>query len=150
MISIRPSIQDDANTIVDFQVAMALETEDMKLDKDVVQKGVDAVYKNPEKGNYYVATYKNKVVGSLMITPEWSDWRCNWVLWIQSVYVLPEFRGKGVFRRLYNYILKEVASSDDVSGVRLYVDISNENARKVYDKIGMNGNHYQLFEYMFD
>lgn len=149
MISIRPSVKDDADIISDFQIAMALETENLTLDKDVVGKGVIAVYNDPVKGGYYVATENDKVVGSLMITPEWSDWRNCYVMWIQSVYIVPEYRRKGVFNMMYNYVKNRVAA-DNVAGLRLYVDLSNSSARKVYEKIGMNGDHYQLFEQMFD
>jgi len=83
-----------------------------------------------------------------MLTPEWSDWRNCWVMWIQSVYILPEFREIGVFKSMYNYVLENVAMSDDVSGLRLYVDRTNLKAIQVYKKMGMDGNHYQLFEWM--
>jgi len=148
MIHIRPSVEDDATVIIGFQIAMALETENINLEKDIVNVGVMSVYSNPEKGRYFVAVYNDRVIGSLMLTPEWSDWRNKWVLWIQSVYVIPEMRGKGTYRMMYDYIVENIASADDVAGLRLYVDLTNTKARKVYEKMGMSGNHYQLFEAM--
>ncbi len=148
MIVVRKGILEDAKIISDFQVAMALETESLKLDEPTVIKGVKAVFKHPEKGQYYVAVNEDKVIGSLMITYEWSDWRNRWVWWIQSVYILPAFRGKKIFTQMYNHIKTLVINNDDVSGIRLYVDLTNSNARKVYQSIGMNGEHYQLFEWM--
>ncbi len=148
MIVVRKGTLDDAEIISDFQIAMALETESLTLDKSTVLKGVKAVFELPAKGQYFVAVDKNKVVGSLMITYEWSDWRNQWVWWIQSVYILPAFRGKKIFSRMYNHIKTLVINNDDVSGIRLYVDLTNSNARKVYQSLGMNGEHYQLFEWM--
>jgi len=84
----------------------------------------------------------------LLITREWSDWRNNWVMWLQSVYVLPEKRGMGIFKQMYNYILAQVNDSVEVAGLRLYVDMKNIAAREVYTNLGMNGDHYQVFELM--
>ncbi len=84
----------------------------------------------------------------MLITYEWSDWRNNYVYWLQSVYVLPEKRGKGIFKQMYEYIIKQVNESDKVAGLRLYVDMKNLAARKVYAKLGMDGDHYQVFEWM--
>lgn len=148
MIQIRPSNEDDEQIIAGYQVSMAKETESVDLDKSVVIKGVKAVLNDPSKGKYYVAIDDNEIVASLLITPEWSDWRNSWVAWIQSVYVVPEYRGKGVFKMMYNYILQMIKNDDNYAGIRLYVDLENKSAREVYAKLGMNGDHYQLFEQM--
>ncbi len=148
MVKINQASIDDINIIVDFQINMAMETENLKLDKDIVIQGVTAVLDDSNKGKYYVAENKGVVIGSLMITKEWSDWRNGWVFWIQSVYVIPEMRGKHIFKKMYDYILNQVNKSNNVAGLRLYVDISNKIARKVYSNIGMDGDHYQVFEWM--
>jgi predicted GNAT family acetyltransferase len=136
--------------IAEFQVKMAAETEDLQLDIDTVKQGVKAVFADPSKGRYYVCEDDGKVISSLMTTFEWSDWRNAQVLWIQSVYVLPEYRRKGVFKLMYTHIKDIVKINDSYTGIRLYVDLTNENARKTYAAIGMEGNHYQLFEDMCD
>ena len=148
MIQIRLSNEYDTAKIVEFQVAMALETEDFELSVDTVNKGVTAVFNDSSKGKYFVATDNNEIVGSLLLTPEWSDWRNMWVMWIQSVYVVPNKRGSGVFRVLYDHIVEYVGNNNEVAGLRLYVDLSNHKAIEVYKKIGMIGDHYQLFEVM--
>jgi ribosomal protein S18 acetylase RimI-like enzyme len=148
MIQIRLSNEYDSGVIVGFQKAMAKETEGINLDSETVKEGVLSVFRDPQKGRYFVATDDDKVVGSLMLTPEWSDWRNCWVMWIQSVYILPEYRQKGIFRKMYKYILDHEGKSRDVSGIRLYVDKTNKRAISVYEKLGMNGEHYQLFEWM--
>jgi len=149
MIEIREAVPDDAPAIVDFQVRMARETEDLALDPDVCAKGVAAVFESPTLGRYFVADSDGAVVGSLMVTYEWSDWRNGTVWWIQSVFVVPELRGKGVYRALYEHVQRLVNESD-VRGVRLYVDLRNERAQEVYARLGMNGDHYRLFEWMKD
>lgn len=148
MIQIRLSNEYDTPQIVEFQIAMALETEEIELDRNNVSSGVIAVYRDPQKGKYFVATDGERVIGSLLITPEWSDWRNKWVMWIQSVYIIPEMRNHKIFRKMYDHIVDYINGSDDIAGLRLYVDISNQKARDIYKKIGMDGDHYQLFEFM--
>lgn len=148
MIHTRPSYEYDAPVITDFQVKMAKETESVNLDKSTVNKGVISVFRDSQKGKYYVTTEGDIIVASMLITYEWSDWRNNWVYWLQSVYVLPEKRGQGIFKHMYEYILKQVKDNDEVAGLRLYVDLKNIAAREVYSKLGMNGDHYQIFEWM--
>ncbi len=148
MIETRLANEFDISDIVEFQINMAKEIEGLELDKETVNNGVISVFKDPQKGKYYVAVDSDKIIASLLITHEWSDWRNSWVYWIQSVFVITEYRGQGIFKQLYNHILSIVADNDEVSGLRLYVDISNIDARKVYTKIGMNGDHYQVFEWM--
>ena len=138
---------DDAGMIEQFQLAMAEETEQLKLDPDVVHHGVGAVFKNPALGCYYVAEREGKVIGSLLTTYEWSDWRnCN-VWWLQSVYVVPEFRRKGVFKKMYSYI-RHLAEEQDIAGLRLYVETRNSTAQKTYEALGMSSGHYSFYEWM--
>jgi len=148
MIQIRIAGKDDAEQIVGFQMAMAKETEQLELPEETVHQGVLAVLRDSTKGKYFVAHTGEILVASLLITMEWSDWRNKWMLWIQSVYVLPPFREKGVYRQLYVHIKAWAQQDDEVAGLRLYVDKSNEKAMQVYKKLGMNGEHYRVFEWM--
>ena len=138
----------DLNTLVEFQLKMAMETEELKLDREILIKGVKAVYEDPAKARYFVARIDERVVGMLMITLEWSDWRNGWVWWIQSVYVEQEFRKDGIFRSMYTYIRNVVENSDSIRGLRLYVDKRNIKAQKVYNALGMTGEHYTTYEWM--
>ncbi|GAC1397554.1 MAG: GNAT family N-acetyltransferase [Thermoanaerobaculia bacterium] len=148
MIHYRNATPADARGIVDFQIAMARETEDFALDRDICARGVEAVFAESSRGRYFVADDDGKLAASLMITPEWSDWRNGVVWWIQSVYVRPEYRRRGVYSGLYQHV-KEIAESDGgVKGIRLYVDRRNTSAQEVYRRMGMNGEHYQVFEWM--
>jgi len=148
MITVQKARSSFADEIAAFQIAMALETEKMELDPETVRMGVEAVFADSEKGQYYVAIIDRKPVASLMITREWSDWRNGNIYWIQSVYVRPEFRGTGVFTRMYQHIKDRVQNDPALSGIRLYVDMTNRKARRLYKKLGMDGSHYQLFEWM--
>ncbi|HEY5610402.1 MAG TPA: GNAT family N-acetyltransferase [Thermoanaerobaculia bacterium] len=144
----RRATPSDAGSIVDFQLRMARETESMELDRAVCTRGVRAVFERPELGEYYVAEEDGRVAGSLLVTYEWSDWRAGVVWWIQSVYVPEAFRKRGVYSGLYRH-LKELAVNDEnVRGIRLYVDRRNTRAQEVYARLGMNGEHYQVFEWM--
>ena len=147
MISIRKALITDAPAIIGFQLKMAWETEQKVLDTDTVTKGVYAVFADDARGSYFVAEDNDKVIASLLITYEWSDWRnCN-VWWFQSVYVLAEYRRKGVFRNMYQHI-RDLALSNDIGGLRLYVETNNVNARKTYESLGMSSEHYSFYEWM--
>lgn len=146
MIPIRKATIADAEVIARYQVFMADETEGMKLDYEVVLRGVSSAMKDSWKGFYLVSEIDEKIVGCLMVTLEWSDWRAKIIFWIQSLYVEPEFRRRGIFKAMYSYLKQEIAVRDDVAGIRLYVDKSNVRAQDVYNALGMNGEHYQLFE----
>ncbi len=142
----REAKKPEYKVIAGFQQKMALETENFHLDTDTVLKGVQAVFNDASKGKYYIVEDDEKVIASLLTTYEWSDWRNSQVIWIQSVFVLPEYRKKGVFKLMYSEIKKNVANNPDYSGIRLYVDKTNIKAHKVYKKVGMEGEHYSLFE----
>jgi len=147
-IKIRPGLLFDIPTIAEFQIKMAFETESLALDPETVEKGVSAVFDDPSKGKYWLAESHGKIAGCLLTVPEWSDWRNGTVLWIHSVYVLPEFRKMGVFRSLYAHLKTMVEDSKDLRGLRLYVDKSNHSAQKVYESLGMSGEHYYLYEWL--
>jgi GNAT superfamily N-acetyltransferase len=147
MIQIRKATPSDAPSIIDFQLNMALETEHLKLVPETVTKGVNAVFQDPSRGKYYVADANGQVVASLLITYEWSDWRNSNVWWFQSVYVLPDFRRQGIFRKMYTFI-KNQAIEQDIAGLRLYVETKNIRARKTYESLGMSSEHYSFYEWM--
>jgi GNAT superfamily N-acetyltransferase len=145
---IREAHLDDQMVIADFQVAMALETENLQLDPPTVWKGVKAVFDDPSKGKYFIAEKDGQVVGSLLITFEWSDWRNGNVWWIQSVYVRPEYRRNGIFKALYGYVQQLVINDSNLRGLRLYADKTNQAAHSTYHNLGMISHHYAMFEWM--
>ncbi|NQT00792.1 MAG: GNAT family N-acetyltransferase [Planctomycetes bacterium] len=148
MIEIRKAKLSDTEHIVELQLQMARETEGLQLDKQVVKKGVQGVFRQPARGTYWVAEEKDKVLAVLLAIPEWSDWRNATVLWIHSLYVIPRAREKGVFSKLYRNLKKQVEQSPELAGLRLYVDKQNRPAQKVYEKLGMNKHHYELYEWL--
>lgn len=145
MVVVRLADGRDMAAVVAGNVALARETEGLALDDAVVRRGVQAVLDDPAKGFYLVAEVDGAVVGRLMITYEWSDWRCRVFWWIQSVYVDAPYRGRGVFRALYNDVLRRGAAVP-VAGLRLYVDAHNAAAKAVYAKLGFAGHAYDMLE----
>ena len=132
--------------IAGFNRAMARETEGRDLDPERLARGVAAALEDPERARYWMAEVDGESVGSLMITPEWSDWRNGTFWWIQSVYVVPEARRSGVFRTLYESLRKRARVAEGVCGLRLYVDRENRSARAVYEAMGMVRTDYLLYE----
>jgi GNAT superfamily N-acetyltransferase len=144
-IEVRYAVAEDTETIAVFNEAMALETEDVRLAPSTIRKGVSAVLGNPSKGRYLVAERSGEVAGSLLLTYEWSDWRNATFLWIQSVYVAPAHRRRGVFTALFRRV-EEIASEPGHCGVRLYMDSGNADARKTYERLGLEHRSYLVFE----
>lgn len=149
MPTIRDALASDRDTIVDFNLRLADESEGMQLDREVVTRGVALVLEDAGRGRYFLAEQKGQVIGQTMITFEWSDWRCGWFWWIQSVYVHPDHRGRGVFRGLLDHVMNHAGERNDVCGVRLYVDLDNQAAQQVYDRTGLPRAHYEMREVDF-
>jgi len=148
-VKVRPGTLADAGVIAGYNRALALETEGRELDPGRIGPGVRAVLMDGSKGRYLVAERGGVVVGQLMLTFEWSDWRNGMFWWIQSVYVTPEARGAGVFTALYRTVETEARSTPDVCGIRLYMEHGNAPARAVYERLGMRPAGYELFEVDF-
>jgi GNAT superfamily N-acetyltransferase len=148
VLSIRLAGPSDLAFIVASNQRLAQETEHLQLNSDTLREGVRAMLEGRVPGRYWIAERDGEPVAQLMITFEWSDWRNRMIWWIQSVYVAPEARKFGVFRALYGHAKAE-AQAAGAGGLRLYVDTSNTRAQAVYTSIGMNGDHYRVFEEMF-
>jgi ribosomal protein S18 acetylase RimI-like enzyme len=144
-ILVRNAEATDWAAIAEFNRALAAETENKTLDWDTLAAGVRRLLADPAKGRYFIAESAGRIIGTTMITYEWSDWRDGWIWWIQSVYVHPEYRGRGAFSRLYRHI-ESLAAGEGVRAVRLYVLTSNEHARNTYRKLGMRESGYTVLE----
>lgn len=140
--------------IAQSQVAMARETENLELDIQTVRLGVRRVIESKDQIGFYLVARSGATretaspVGCMLVLTEWSDWRNASVCWIHSLYVLPNGRKKGVFRRFYETLQDEVNTRSDLRGIRLYVDHTNLAAKEIYRKLGMRDDHYQMFEWM--
>lgn len=143
--TVREARRGDIEVIVEFNSALARETEELTLDAGVVKAGVRAVLDNPGRGVYYVAGLDDHVAGVLLLTFEWSDWRNGEYLWIQSVYVRPQYRRQGIFRALYEHV-RQLSKSDGRCGLRLYAEAHNEAAIATYEKLGMCHYGYHVYE----
>lgn len=148
-ITLRQGVERDARRLAEFNCALARETEALELDPEVVISGVHGMLQHPERGFYVVAEAGDAgVIGSLMITSEWSDWRDGHIWWVQSVYVTPPWRRRGVYRRLYDNVRERARALGTVRGMRLYVEGGNVNAQRTYRAMGMTPTSYLVFEEM--
>ncbi len=145
-ITIRAATPADADTIADFNVVLADESEGLALDPDRVARGVRLLMEDPERARYWVAEAEAGIVGQCMVTTEWSDWWAGRYWWLQSVYVVPAWRGRGVLRRLWDAVLAEATGAGDVAAVRLYVEQDNRSAREAYARLGMEETGYLVYE----
>ncbi len=148
-ISIGTATPTDREWIADFQVRMARESENMRLDPDTVLKGVGHLLSQPSRGFYIFAkTGTGDPVGSLLVQKEWSDWRNADVWWIHSVYIIPDYRRRGIFKKMFEAV-EHLAKEQHIAGLRLYVDKTNSAAQAVYTRLNMTKEHYEMFEKMF-
>ena len=144
----RLAVAADAATLVEFNRAMALETESRSLAAETARHGVEAVLRDPRHGFYVVAGAGREIAGALLVTHEWSDWRNGWFWWIQSVYVRPEHRRRGIYRMLHGFVRDRARSAGDVVGLRLYVERDNAVAQRTYAVMGMDETAYLMYEEM--
>jgi ribosomal protein S18 acetylase RimI-like enzyme len=145
-INIRVAKHSDVISLVKFNQLMAWETEQKKLNEDILSKGVSALISDDNKGFYLVAEQNSVVVGSLMVTTEWSDWRNGVFWWVQSVYISPDYRRKGIYAQLYREVKMLAERQTGVCGFRLYVEKENLIAQKTYESLGMHPTHYLMYE----
>jgi len=145
-ITVRIAAVADVDAVAANNAAIARETEGRRLDPDTLRTGVARVLSDPTRGVYYLAEIGGRVVGQLLITREWSDWRNGWFWWIQSVFVAPEARRAGIYRVLHEHVKAEASRQTDVCGLRLYVEGENTRAQRVYERLGMRRTTYQLYE----
>jgi ribosomal protein S18 acetylase RimI-like enzyme len=145
---VRPACTEDLAQLCEFQVAMAWESEGLALDLGTVRRGIQHVLQQPDQGLYYVITENDVSVGCALVQYEWSDWRAKRVLWLHSVYVLPQHRRMGAFRTMYGFLQEEVRRNPELAGIRLYVDKKNTQAEDCYRRLGMTDEHYKLFEWL--
>ena len=145
-ITVRLGTPGDIDALVASQQAMARETEGKTLHAAQLRKGVNAVFISPDKGFYLVAQVESEVVGTLLITYEWSDWRNATFWWVQSVYVDPSWRRRGVYRAMHEYVRESASARKDVCGLRLYVDRDNHVAQQTYADLGMVNSRYDMYE----
>lgn len=149
-IVVRRAGSGDLEALVRFNCGIALETEGLALDPDVLRAGLARVLADRALGFYTVAEVGGSVAGCMLITFEWSDWRNGMIWWIQSVYVAREARERGVFSALFARVDREARATPGVLGFRLYVDEGNERAQAVYLRRGLSPTRYRVFESLDD
>lgn len=148
-LKIRKAVMGDVQVVAAYNREMARETEGLDLDYQEVVRGVKAVIKDGHKGFYLVALQGPDILGQLLITPEWSDWRNRFFWWIQSVYVHPDHRNRNIFKRLFHHLTELASARRDIAGLRLYVEVNNRQAKSVYETLGMFRCGYDMYEYLF-
>ena len=148
-VTIRRAAIADLEALVAFNCAMARETEDKGLCLETLRRGISSMLEDASLGFYLVAEVDGAPVAQLMVTSEWSDWRNAHFFWLQSLYVVPDYRRQGIFRRLYEMVERQARESGNVCGIRLYVERTNTRAQEAYVNLGMAHSHYDMYEVEF-
>lgn len=144
-LAIRPATPADLPALIHGNTSLAWETERKKLDDPTLRRGIENLLSDAHKGFYTVAEVDGRIVGHMLITFEFSDWRDGFYWWIQSVYIWPEFRRAGVFRQIFQHVQARALADPGVIGLRLYVERDNERAQKTYTALGLEEEPYFLF-----
>lgn len=147
-LQVRKANPIEIDRLIHYQQSMAWETEELEIEADTLRKGIQRLFDEPVKGTYWVFEYDNQVIGCMLTLTEWSDWRNGDVLWIHSLFVEEQFRGKGIFRKAYEFFQAMVAEDNELRGLRLYVEKTNTSAQKAYEAVGMTKEHYELYEWL--
>ncbi|WP_394205184.1 GNAT family N-acetyltransferase [Shewanella waksmanii] len=145
-MQIRKGNAEDIQSLVEFNQAMAQETEGLSLDNDTLTRGVSHLINNPAQGFYLVAEVDGEIAGSLMVTYEWSDWRAKNYYWIQSVYIRPQNRRQGIYKKLYQAVKTIADDNGGAASFRLYVEKDNTKAQQTYSALGMEQSYYLMYE----
>jgi GNAT superfamily N-acetyltransferase len=143
---VRPALPAEAAVVCEFNRLLALESEGKTLDPALLERGVRQALADDHKGRYFLAVLDDRIVGQLGITYEWSDWRNGWFWWIQSVYVRPEARRRGVFRALFEHVRESAKADPQIIGIRLYVERENQAAHRTYTSLGLGRTTYEVME----
>lgn len=149
-VTIRDATPADRDVIADFNSRLSAETEDGPLEESTIRPGVATVLADASKGRYWIAETDGRIVGQIMITFEWSDWRNGMLWWIQSVYVHPDCRRRGVFSALFGHVQHLAETDPGVVGIRLYVDKGNERAQATYAHHGLGKTSYEVMQRLFE
>lgn len=149
-LAIREAVASDATQIAHYNALLAIESEGTQLAPEVAGPGAEAMFTDCSRGRYWLAEADGRVIGQLMLTYEWSDWRNGMVWWIQSVYVHGDYRRKGVFSALYRHVESLARQDPEVCGLRLYVERDNARAQSTYEALGMHMTNYLVMQSMFD
>jgi len=144
-ILVREADGSDISTLIEYNLALADETENIALDKDILRLGIERALELKDC-HYFVAELDGKIVGQTMITSEWSDWRNGVMWWMQSIYVHPDYRKQGVFQSIFKYIETLAGKNPEVKALRLYVMQDNEAGRSTYQNLGMKNSGYVVYE----
>lgn len=145
-MQIRKGQTSDLQALVNFNQSMALETENLQLNSETLTLGVKTLLAQEDKGFYLVAETEDEIAGSLMVTFEWSDWRAKNYFWIQSVYILPQYRRQGIYGKLYQAVKDLAREQGGAASFRLYVENDNAAAKQTYETLGMEQSHYLMYE----
>ncbi len=145
-VTFRRANDADVESIMQFNLKLAMETEQKTLEPNTIRQGVSSGLQQFPEAQYFVAEHEDQIVGQLMFTREWSDWRNGWMLWLQSVYVEQQFRNQGVFRDLLKLAQDTVSQDGRAIGIRLYVERENETAMAAYSRLGFRDAGYRILE----
>ena len=148
-LEVRRARHDDLKKLVSFAVEEAREAEGIDKTPVTLRAGVKSALNDENLALYWVLVdEKDEPVGNISALKEWSNFNAGFYWWIQSVYILPEYRGKGYMSRLFDTVKAEAQKQGAVD-IRLYVHEDNERAVKAYQKYGFTESMYIIMTYKF-
>ena len=87
---------------------------------------------------------ENKIVGIAHYRTMPRPIKGQYIAFLDDLFVETDFRGKKIAQKLINH-LKSLSKANNWDGIRWITHSSNENAKKLYDKIA-NNTGFELYE----
>ena len=130
------------------QMVFALYEEDSE-GESITEAKVDATidkFSNvPGRGKIVIFQKEDNIIGYSLLVFYWSNEYGGEILFIDELYVLPEFRKRGVSTGFIKYLEKEYSESAKI--IQLEITPTNENAKRLYSNLGFErckNTHYLL------
>lgn len=142
--SLRRASASDLETIVAFTLEEARAAEGFDTDPECVRRGVFAGLEDPSRATYWVAESSHgEVVASTSTVREWSNFNGGFYWWVQSMFIRPEHRGRGLVDLLLDTVAEEARAAGAVD-LRLYAHRANRRALDAYRRCGFEETEYVI------
>lgn len=83
----------------------------------------------------YIMEYESNKAGYALLAKTFSQEAGGMVLWIEELYVMPEYRCCGLGHEFFSYLKSNLCNN--VKRIRLEVENSNKKAISLYKSIGL-------------
>lgn len=99
-----------------------------------IEKTFEECMRSAAYAQAYILEYDNQPAGYALLAKTFSQEAGGCVYWLEELYILEEYRSKGLGREFFSYL--EEQREDGVTRFRLEVEEDNARAAALYKKLG--------------